>query len=868
MSLDLIKSFLVGIGIDLDESSLNKATQGIDGIERKVRDFNDSSSEGFSETSGSLNDLFSLLASTNTIGGLFPGLKGPLKNILLDVKKIKDFYDGLSDSKKDTHQSVSEEIVEKTSSVETVKDKITETIKNTVNENIENIKNITTEVVETKEIVIDKIKEFITDVQNENTTNTSNIDIKNVLNEKVKNINEQFIEKKEIVKEKIKETIKDFTTNKTENKVVETEIIKPKKFVKDNVKTLKKVAPKVENVKGVSGGMKAIGSATADTTAKVSGLKGSLGSLLGEGGGALKLFATGSVASLALIAAAVVAIIASIAALIVALKKLYSYLDDLANKDIGYEKLSRILWTTKQTAKEVSQALDILGASMEDLWLSPTLLKQFNQLRKDASQIRIPPEFQENLKLIQGLGLEFKRFKQLLALLFEWIGHYILDALKGPLGEFKGDMQDINAWFMENIPKIAKVIGTATGHFLKFLIATAKVHATMVKFMSPIWKVLKLSIDIGRKIDELPDKTKKAARVILTALLLAFSPLLLVMALIDDVLTYFRGGESVIGDVIDYLSIKFESFIDKITDKFGFLIKAMNLISGTKDSWDEYREGAEENVSLIGFAFSKLKEKIGKGLNPNSREMSEYSESSGKDIKEIERQMIESAKVMKQGFTIPDINFKEYKDKANDLIASLKDKWNDFRSGFKKDDLSKDIEVNVDEPDATLGNVGLNRDEWLNYKNVAIETLATIISSFKALKNGFKEDKLLDSNEWNDYYQNAKDSLDKLKDKAKEVLSGVKDLSGNMFDKGKDFIQTGAENVLKFEQNHGTGAGANVAPSYATTNNNTTRTTHNSNEIKNKNTFNVYGNDANANAGVMSKRLTGITSRNLQGGIT
>ena len=86
MSLDLIKSFLVGIGIDLDESSLNKATQGIDGIERKVRDFNDSSSEGFSETSGSLNDLFSLLASTNTIGGLFPGLKGPLKNILLDVK--------------------------------------------------------------------------------------------------------------------------------------------------------------------------------------------------------------------------------------------------------------------------------------------------------------------------------------------------------------------------------------------------------------------------------------------------------------------------------------------------------------------------------------------------------------------------------------------------------------------------------------------------------------------------------------------------------------------------------------------------------------------------------------------------------------
>ena len=57
--------------------------------------------------------------------------------------------------------------------------------------------------------------------------------------------------------------------------------------------------------------------------------------------------------------------VASIAAVLIAFKVLYEAikkvietLNDLANKDIEYEKTARQLWTTKENAKEVTKALD------------------------------------------------------------------------------------------------------------------------------------------------------------------------------------------------------------------------------------------------------------------------------------------------------------------------------------------------------------------------------------------------------------------------------------------------------------------------------------------------------------------------------
>lgn len=745
LSLDLIKSFLIGINFEIDESSFDKANKSINNAGKKIKEFNDSNNEGFSETSNSLKDLFSLLGSSQTIGSLLPGLRKPFKNILSDIKNIKEYYNNLSNDEGKSKEFIKEKEIVKDKVNETVESvvkktvKVKESIKDVVNE--KNINKTTESFKETKKDISD-VKETVKNVVNKNISNEATETFTDSIRKTIKDI----YNIKEVVKNKITETVNTMTNKNTENEKTENIINRikekniKKEFIKNRKITNKKEVPNLKedkkykkttslkNIKKLNetkGSVETIGIAAKNTTSMVGGLEKGIGSLAAGGGTALKAISVSSVATFAVVAGVILGAIALIAALLVSLKKLTSYLNKLAKNDIEYEKLSRTLWTSKEVAKEVSQALDILGASMEDLWLSPTLLKQFNQLRQDASQLRIPPEFQENLKLVQDIGLEFNRLKQLISMLLEWIGHYILEYLQGPLTDVKEGMTSFNDWLIQNIPKIAEAIGTTIGVFLKFLIILGKVLAFLWKLGSPIVAIVNWIKKINQSIDKLSDGTKKAGRIILAALIFAFSPLLLVVALIEDLITFLQGGQSVTGDVLDWIKNKWDEIIDKLTDKFGIFKKLLNIKDDAKEWWKSYYDSA-----------------------------SQY--------------------------------FDELWKKAKTVLSDIKE-WS--KGTFEK---GKD---------------------WIG---------------------------------------------DKV-DKGREWLLGS-DIDDD------DFVNVGKK-VLEFDRNYGDDSSGTVANSYMTNTSNSTKTTNNNNDVSNKNTINVYSNDPNQTGNVIDKRLTGITSRNLQGAI-
>lgn len=313
-----------------------------------------------------------------------------------------------------------------------------------------------------------------------------------------------------------------------------------------------------------------------------------------EGGAAIKAFSVTSIAYIALIGTAVIASI-------VAVKKLSDYLVNLANRDIEYEKVSRQLWTTKENAKDVSSALDILGANMNDLWLSPTLLKQFKQLREDSSKLRIPPELTKNLKVVQGIGLEFKRLKQSMGLLFQWIGNYILKYLAGPLDGVRGKTHSFNDWLIQNIPKIGKVIGSIIGILLRIVTIVGKIVGVVAKLASPILRVIKLVKNLINSFDEAPEGVKKSVKAIVGILMMILSPILLIIGLIDDLITYFEGGKSVIGSFIDKITSKSET-AGKIIKGIVTAIKAILTGGLSLVPWDNYWNKAKET-------FEKIKDK-------------------------------------------------------------------------------------------------------------------------------------------------------------------------------------------------------------------------------------------------------------------
>lgn len=370
-----------------------------------------------------------------------------------------------------------------------------------------------------------------------------------------------------------------------------------KKLYNDITKgTSKKEQSKSSNIK--QDGEKPIITKGADIIDSSKGLienlsqvKGATKSLALKGGTAIKAFAATTAGSFFLIGTAVVGAIA-------ATKKLVQYLGDLAKKDIEYEKLSRQLWTTRENAKDVDSALKILGTSMDDLWLSPTLLNQFNQLRKDSAQLRLPPEFKDNIKVIQGLGLEFKRLKQLVSLAFQWIGNYILKYLAGPLNDIKKGLSKFNNGLLKAIPVIAKIIGSALGIILRLILTVGKVLSPIFSIIS---KILGIIISL---IDKIPEPVKKILKIIgaIAALIVAgpLGAIMLVIAAIDDFLTFLSGGKSVIGSVFDFFKEKGSTAIEYVKGKFSNLKeKFKEGMAAIKDDWSRYWDKAKNTLDKL-----------------------------------------------------------------------------------------------------------------------------------------------------------------------------------------------------------------------------------------------------------------------------
>lgn len=573
MSFDLIKQYLVGIGFNVDTNSLKTAQESMEQAEQSIKKFNDDSNKGFSETSGSLKDLFNLFASSSTLVKAM-ALNGPFKGLIKDISLAKKIYKEMTEIKP------KEDIAKTPKSKNKVKD-----INKFKDSNSKNAKDI----IKVPENPLDKL------------------DTKGA-----------------------KKNILDFASNAN---------------------------------KGL-----------ADVGNEAKGL-------LSKGGGAIKAFASTGAGSLMLIVGAAVATMAAI-------KKLASSLKELANDDIKFEKLSRQLWTTKENAREVGTALETLDASMEDLWLSPTLLKQFKELTSDLKNMKLPADFNKNIKVVQGLGLEFKRTKQMIGQFFKLIGSYVLKYIAGPLDEVRGKAHGMNDWLVQNLPKIAKVIGTIIGVLLRIIMIIGKIATVITKILIPITSIIKAISKLGNTFSKMPEPVKKAVKIIVGLIMLILNPILLVIGLIDDIMTYFRGGKSVIGSFIDKIVSKSEN-AGKVIKSILSVIKAILTGGLSLVPWDNYWKKAKET-------FEKIKDK---------------AKETWDKVKEWSKGKL---------------------DKAKDFIAGTKEKINGFNSNISNNSTASYVTTNRSTSNNTTSN---SNNKVTNHNNINVYGSSDSKSTANAVSN-------------------------------------------------------------------------------------------------------------------------------------
>ena len=511
MSIDLIKSYLVGIGFQVNEDSFNKTNNSMNEVDKTINKFNKNSQEGFSNTGDVLKDFFNLInSSSGTLGKLFPELQGPFKSFIRDIGLVKKLYSDLTKQmeKPKTDSKTQPEQEKKHTSQNKKGPDITSTALSTIPKS--------TELVDSS-----------------------------------KNLVEQILNTKDAAK-----------------------------------------------------------------------------GLSEEGGSAFKLFSVEALGPIA-------AVVAGTAVAVLAIRGLTKYLNELANQDIEYEKLSRQLWTTKENAKEVDMALKTMGVTMQDLWLSPTLLKQFNQLRKDSKELKLPKEYTDNLKVVQGIGLEFSRLKQLGSLAFQWIGNSILKYAAGPLNDLRQTVRSFNEWLLKNIPNIGKAVGGIIGILIKIIALILKLGGVLLKLLSPIFKIIELIGYIGDAFEKLPEPVKEAIKILAAIIIALTSPILAVIALLDDLMTYFKGGKSLTGTFIDKFSKELDSIGKKIKSVIDYF---RNLKKEILNS--DFVKGAEGILNSVKNGFNDLKKgdfkdllgdisvKVNDFSNPNmNRMVSNYATS-------------------------------------------------------------------------------------------------------------------------------------------------------------------------------------------------------------------------------------------------
>lgn len=132
------------------------------------------------------------------------------------------------------------------------------------------------------------------------------------------------------------------------------------------------------------------------------------------------------------------------------------FLNGLANQQIQMQILSRQLWTTEQQANAFNATLKAMGTNLQDLYLSPTLMSQYQQLHAVANQLSTPGDYNQQIQQLQNLKLQFEQMRIEAYYSLQWIGYWFVKYMQGPITKVHSILQQINRVIIKQMPAWTK----------------------------------------------------------------------------------------------------------------------------------------------------------------------------------------------------------------------------------------------------------------------------------------------------------------------------------------------------------------------------------------------------------------------------
>ena len=259
-------------------------------------------------------------------------------------------------------------------------------------------------------------------------------------------------------------------------------------------------------------------------------------------------------------------IVTMIASAVVAVGK---FTTSVAEADMATQNAANSMWMNVDAYRVTQNAVESLGYSMNELSTiarNPELTNRFSELVELGKQTAAPKELDSMLKKVRDVTFEFDKMQVKAKNGIRQIVYYFLKYLGVDLDNMQNKLASVNKFLQENLPKIAAAIAKVLYYIYRVGKAIGYVISLGAKLIGGIYNFMK----------KFPS-TFKVFIGIISAILLAINPVLTIILaglsaiilLIDDYMTWQRGGKSYFGDSWK----KVEDFIEKAKDKFEWLFE-------------------------------------------------------------------------------------------------------------------------------------------------------------------------------------------------------------------------------------------------------------------------------------------------------
>lgn len=345
-------------------------------------------------------------------------------------------------------------------------------------------------------------------------------------------------------------------------------------------------------------------------------------------------------------------IVTMIASAVVAVGK---FTTSVAEADMATQNAANSMWMNVDAYRVTQNAVESLGYSMNELSTiarNPELTNRFSELVELGKQTAAPKELDSMLKKVRDVTFEFDKMQVIAKNGIRQIVYYFLKYLGVDIDEIRAKLSNFNKFLQENLPKISAVIAKVLYYIYRIGKAIAYVISLGAKLISGAYNFMK----------KFP-ATFKVFIGVIGAILLTINPILTIILtglsaivlLIDDYMTWKRGGKSLFGDkwqgvegflnkakgVLEWIFEQIERAVNYITnnlkpffswlhdifsDMFGWL---KDIFGWLKDIFDWFDEkvfpyikkgtdflGLTDSEDPEGVSLAALGKKVITGRNP------------------------------------------------------------------------------------------------------------------------------------------------------------------------------------------------------------------------------------------------------------